>query len=187
DGPELPIDAAFDPVAFGLAFTRDMVRRLAEPRPGLALALAWLEEHPPTDRSVVLQHGDFRTGNFLVTPEGLSAVLDWEFAHWGCPAEDVAWLCMRTWRFGETKLPVGGFAKQDRFLAAYEEASGRAISPADVHFWEVLGNVRWAAGCVQQGERYLSGDEKDLELVAIPRRAVEMEYEALRLIETGPR
>ncbi len=185
--PSLTIAKGFDPVRAGLAFARDALARLSEPRPGLALALAWLEAHPPSDRSVVLVHGDFRTGNFLVTEQGLSAILDWEFAHWGCPAEDVAWLCLRTWRFGETKLGAGGFARRAEFIDAYVGASGREVSRADVHFWEVLGNVRWAAGCVQQGERYLSGVEKDLELVAIPRRAVEMEYEALRLVEAGPR
>jgi hypothetical protein len=48
-----------------------------------------------------------------------------------------------------------------------------------------MGNVRWGVGSVMQGERYLSGEESDLELIAIARRAVEMEYEALRLIEKG--
>jgi aminoglycoside phosphotransferase (APT) family kinase protein len=184
--PPLSIAPDFDPIRSALEFARAAFEKLDEPRPGLALALAWLEAHLPSDRSVVLVHGDFRTGNFLVTERGLSAILDWEFAHWGCPAEDVAWICLRTWRFGENRLGAGGFAKRSDFIAAYAAASGREVSRADVHFWEVLGNVRWAAGCVQQGERYLSGAEKDLELVAIPRRAVEMEYEALRLVEMGP-
>jgi aminoglycoside phosphotransferase (APT) family kinase protein len=152
-------------------------------RPGLEYALRWLEAHQPSSE-VCLVHGDFRTGNFLVTPEGLSAVLDWEFAHWGSPAEDLAWLCVRDWRFGNLKLPVGGFARREVFLSAYQAASGRDLDPSVLHYWEVAGNVRWAAGCLQQGRRYLAG-EKDLELLAISRRAIEMEYEALRLIEKG--
>jgi hypothetical protein len=48
-----------------------------------------------------------------------------------------------------------------------------------------MGNVRWALGSVNQGERYLSGEETDLELIAIARRSVEMEFEALRLIRAG--
>jgi len=55
-----------------------------------------------------------------------------------------------------------------------------------VHFWEVMGNVRWAAASLHQGERYMSGGDADIELVAVARRAIEMEYEALRLIERGP-
>ena len=42
-------------------------------------------------------------------------------------------------------------------------------------------NVRWALGSIHQGLRYLAGD-RDLELIAIGRRSVEMEWEALRLI-----
>jgi hypothetical protein len=48
-----------------------------------------------------------------------------------------------------------------------------------------MGNVRWALGAVVQGLRYLDGGEADLELLAIARRAAEMEFEALRLIERG--
>ncbi|MFT3767131.1 MAG: phosphotransferase family protein [Minicystis sp.] len=165
---------------------RRMMESLREPRPALEIALRWLEDHPPEGHETVLVHGDFRTGNFMVTPRGLAGVLDWEFAHWGSPAEDLAWIQMRTWRFNSNKLPVGGFGRREEFYEAYEKASGRAVSRKDVHYYEVLGNVRWAAGCVQQGERYLSGEEQDLELIAIPRRAVEMEFEALRLIEKGP-
>jgi aminoglycoside phosphotransferase (APT) family kinase protein len=168
-----------------LAFTRAMVETMREPRPALFLALRWLEQHPMESPEVTLVHGDFRTGNFLVTPGGLSAILDWEFAHWGSPSWDIAWISMRSWRFGQNKLPVGGFARRDEFYAVYEQASGRAISRKDVHYCEVLSNVRWAAGCAHQGERYLSGQESDIELIAIPRRGVEMEFEALRLIERG--
>lgn len=169
-----------------LRFARESVAALREPRPALSIAIQWLTQNPPEGCEVVLVHGDFRTGNFMVTPQGLSAVLDWEFARWGSPFEDLAWIQMRTWRFGSNKLPIGGFGAREAFYAAYEEASGRTVSRKDVHWYEVLGNVRWAAGCVQQGERYLSGAESDIELIAIPRRAVEMEFEALRLIEKGP-
>jgi len=168
-----------------LAFTRDMVETMREPRPALFLALRWLEQHPMESPEVTLVHGDFRTGNFMVTPSGLEAILDWEFAHWGSPSWDIAWICMRSWRFGQNKLPVGGFARRDELYQVYEQASGRAISRKDVHYCEVLSNVRWAAGCAHQGERYLSGQESDIELIAIPRRGVEMEFEALRLIERG--
>ena len=49
----------------------------------------------------------------------------------------------------------------------------------------MLGNLRWAAGAVYQGERYLCGEQRDLELLAIGRRSAEMEWEAMRLIERG--
>lgn len=189
--PDLPIGALAatfdgDPVESALAGMQAMFEEMHEPHPALELAYEWLSTHRPPTPEVTLVHGDFRTGNFLVGPEGLCALLDWEFTHWGSPEEDLAWLCVRDWRFGRLKHPVGGFAQRAEFYAAYEAASGRTLDPAVVHYWEIFGNVRWAAGCVYQGERYLSGAQGDLELIAIARRAAEMEWEALRLIQTGP-
>jgi aminoglycoside phosphotransferase (APT) family kinase protein len=155
---------------------------LPSPHPAVEYAVAWLREHVPEQENVVLVHGDFRTGNFLVTPEGLSGVLDFEFAHWGSRYEDLAWISVRDWRFGRNELPIGGFARREDFYRAYGEAFGREVDTERVLFWEIMGNLRWAAGSAAQGERYLTGAEGDLELIAIARRAVEMEYEALRLI-----
>lgn len=158
---------------------------LHTPFPAVELAVSWLEARLPKDEPVVLVHGDFRTGNFMVTPEGLSGVLDWEFARWGSPWEDLAWLSVRDWRFNRLELPIGGFSTRAPFYEAYARASGRAIDEAALLWWEITGNLRWALGSVQQGERYLSGEQADLELIAIARRSVEMEFEALRLIRRG--
>lgn len=184
--PNLFDGVVSDPVENGIASVTEMVDQMIEPHPALELALSWLDAHRPVKTEVVLNHGDYRTGNFLVDPQaGLTAILDWEFAQWGAPEEDVAWLCVRDWRFGVLDKPVGGFACRAPFYAAYAKASGRHVDPAVVHFFEVLGNVRWATGCVYQGERYLSGERADFELIAIGRRVAEMEFEALRLIERG--
>jgi aminoglycoside phosphotransferase (APT) family kinase protein len=179
-------DSAIRPLERLCTSARETLDRAGEPRPALEYVLDWLERNAPADEEVTLVHGDLRTGNVLLTPDGLSAVLDWELAHWGSPAEDAAWLCVRDWRFGRLDLPVGGFAGRDAFTAAYAEASGRTLSAEALHYWEVYGNARWATGCLQQGERYAAG-ERDLELIAIERRTLEMEFEALRLIERGPK
>ena len=162
-----------------------MLATLPGAYPAVEYALAWLCARIPKVETCVLVHGDFRTGNFLVTAEGLSAILDWEFARFGSPYEDLAWVSVRDWRFGRLDLPIGGFAKRDAFYAAYEEAGGGPVDLEQVLWWEILGNLRWAVGSVFQGERYLSGEQTDLELVAIARRNVEMEFEALRLIRRG--
>lgn len=172
--------------AVGLRLVQQMLSKLPEAHPALRLAVRWLEANAPQERDLVLVHGDFRTGNLVVTRSGLAGVLDWEFAHWGSPYEDLAWLCVRDWRFGELSHPVGGFGERAAFYAAYEQASGRIVDPAVIHWWEVLGNMRWAAGCMYQGQRYTSGLVPDLELIALASRAAEMEWEALRLIEVGP-
>ncbi|MDP1918025.1 MAG: phosphotransferase family protein [Myxococcales bacterium] len=163
----------------------EMMDRMPGVYPAVEFALQWLSARIPKEREVVLVHGDFRTGNFMVTPDGLSAVLDWEFARWGSPYEDLGWISVRDWRFNRLELPVGGFSKRAPFYAAYAQASGRAVDESAVLWWEIVGNLRWALGSVNQGERYLSGEQTDLELIAIARRNVEMEFEALRLIRRG--
>lgn len=179
--PDLPLDES-DP----LEAVESWLRPLPEPHPALSLALRWLDRHRPPQGPRVLVHGDFRTGNYMLTPEGVSGILDWEFAHWGSPEEDLGWIAVRDWRFGQLTRPVGGFATRSDFYRAYELASGVSLDPETVHWWEIMGNVRWAAGCACQGQRYLKGEVADLELIAIARRAAEMEWEALRLIEQGP-
>ncbi len=184
--PGLPLAPVPDPVDDALVGLRGMLNELPRPRPALELAFRWLVAHRPSAGETTLLHGDFRTGNFMVDPSGLVAVLDWEFTRWGDPLEDIGWLCMRDWRFGALDKPAGGVADRATFYRAYSEASGRPVDPARIHFWEVAGNVRWAAAAVFQGERYLSGGSEDLEMLAIPLRVPEMEWEALRLLELGP-
>ena len=178
----LPLPVPKDPVAASLDALRDSIERLPCARPAQAAGLVWLAQNRPPPGEVTLVHGDFRTGNLLFEPEGLTGVLDWEFAHWGSPLEDLGWLCVRDWRFGALDRAVGGLCRRAPFVAAYTQRSGRAVSARELTFWEVYGNLRWAAGAILQGQRVLSGPERDLELLAIPWRAAEMEYEALRLI-----
>lgn len=185
DPPALPIPPQ-SAVVTVLEQARAALDSLLVPFPALELGLRWLERNAPLGRPLTLVHGDFRTGNFMITPEGLSGILDWEFAHFGDPLEDLAWLCLRDWRFGRLDLPIGGFALREPFYRAYEVAGGEPVDPALAHYWEVFGNFNWARGAVQQAERHLSGADRSIELAAIGRRAPEMAYEMLRLIESGP-
>ncbi|MBE7439683.1 MAG: phosphotransferase family protein [Spirochaetales bacterium] len=162
---------------------RGSLAQMPGAHPAMELILNWLEKNAASSDRLVLVHGDFRTGNFMVNPEGLQGIVDWEFAHWGDRHEDLTWLCLRDWRFGKTKLEAGGFADRAVFYSAYEEASGIRLDQRKILYWEVMGNLRWAIGCLGQADRHLSGKDKGIELAAIGRRACEMEWEAMRLIE----
>ena len=164
---------------------KTQVNSLKEPHPAIDLMINWLEENVKSTDFPVLVHGDFRTGNFMVTPEEVTGIVDWEFAHFGDRHEDIAWLCMRDWRFGKLNKEVGGFATREEFYADYEKFSGIKVDPAKVTFWEVIGNLRWACGSSAQAERHISGADKGIELASIGRRTSEMELEAMRLIENA--
>jgi aminoglycoside phosphotransferase (APT) family kinase protein len=161
---------------------RALLDRLGEPHPVFELALRWLEPRAPESTRTALVHGDFRTGNLIVGSDGLRAIIDWELAHLGDPAEDLGWFCVRSWRFGNDGLPAGGFGSRDELLAAYTAAGGVTIDAATLHYWEVYGNLRWGIICVLQAHTHLSGAVRSLELAAIGRRACEMEYDLLELI-----
>jgi aminoglycoside phosphotransferase (APT) family kinase protein len=154
-----------------------------DPHPTFEIAIRWLRERvPPVDRRVVV-HGDFRIGNVIFGPDGVRAVLDWELAHVGDPMEDLGWICVRSWRFGNDHLPVGGIGRRDELFSAYEEAGGGTVDPQHVRFWEVLGNLKWGIMTIMQAKTHLDGLVKSVELASLGRRTAEMELELLDLID----
>ncbi|MDQ0376205.1 phosphotransferase family protein [Amycolatopsis thermophila] len=155
-----------------------MYDALGQPLPSLEIGLHWLRAHRPGPSGDTVVHGDFRTGNLIVAPGGLAAVLDWELAHRGDPLEDLGWLCVKAWRFG-SPLPAGGFGSRDELLDGYAEVAGFRPDPAALHWWEVFGTVRWGVMCLHQAERHLSGRTRSVELAAIGRRVCEQEHDLL--------
>jgi aminoglycoside phosphotransferase (APT) family kinase protein len=152
------------------------------PRPVFELALRWLRDRDPgPPAKATLLHGDFRHGNLIVGPEGLRAVLDWELAHTGDPMEDLGWVCVNSWRFGEIEKPVGGFGTREELFAGYE-AAGRRVDPARVNFWEVMGTLRWGVMCCGMMQRFRVSPEHSVERAMIGRRASETEIDLLRLL-----
>ncbi|KQW23450.1 tyrosine protein kinase [Afipia sp. Root123D2] len=153
------------------------------PRPVFDLALRWLHEHEPsaTD-AVTLVHGDFRHGNLIIGPDGIRAVLDWKLAHLGDPMEDLGWICVNSWRFGEIDKPVGGFGRREEMFAAYEAVSGRRVDEGRVLFWETLGTLRWGLMCCGMMQRFRAGPDHSMERAMIGRRASETEIDLLRLL-----
>jgi aminoglycoside phosphotransferase (APT) family kinase protein len=155
---------------------------IGEPFPAIELGLRWLRANAPEPADPRLVHGDFRLGNFIVNENGLGAVIDWELAHVGDPAEDIGWLCIRSWRFGNDDKPVAGVGDLEGFLAAYEAAGADPIDPGRIRYWEVFGNVKWAVICARQAKDHLDGIRRSHELASLGRRVCEPEWDMLRLI-----
>jgi aminoglycoside phosphotransferase (APT) family kinase protein len=152
------------------------------PRPVFELALRWLRGHDPgPPDQITLVHGDFRHGNLIIGPDGLRAVLDWELAHLGDAMEDLGWVCVNSWRFGEIDKPVGGFGSREELFAGYQAAGGR-VDPIRVNFFEVMGTLRWGVMCCGMMQRFRVGPDHSMERAMISRRASETEIDLLRLL-----
>lgn len=141
----------------------------------------WLLEHRPPHTADALIHGDLRMGNVIVDHDGLAAVIDWELIHRGDPHEDLAWLCLKAWRFG---LPheVGGLGSIDELIAAYEAAGGRSIDRATLRWWLVAKTLTWGVGCMLQADTHLSGRVRSVDLAAVGRRTAEQEWDLIELL-----
>jgi aminoglycoside phosphotransferase (APT) family kinase protein len=155
---------------------------VGEPLPAVEAGLRWLRANAPPGGATTLVHGDFRMGNFLVDDSGLRAVLDWELSHLGDPAEDVGWLCLRSWRFGNDDRRVAGLCGLGEFLDAYERFGGTRPDPERVTYWETFGNVKWAIICARQAHDHMTGSRRSVELAALGRRICEPEWDLLQLI-----
>lgn len=171
-----------DAVAAAIAEMRRALDKASEPRPALEYVLSWLIAHKPVPRPTALVHGDFRTGNYLVEDGHLTGILDWEFCHWGDPREDLGWFCARCWRFGNDALAAGGIATRADLLAGYNAATDAPILEDELAFWEIIGAARWATIALLQGQRFLTGGERSLELALTGLMPAEMEFDALEAI-----
>ena len=168
-----------------IAQYEEIYRSFDVPRPVFELALQWLKANAPAPLETVIVHGDFRLGNLMIDETGLVAVLDWELAHLGDPREDLAWLCVNSWRFGQSHNRVGGFGQLEELLDAYNGASGLNILPKDVDWWELLGTLKWGIMCMIMYEAFRSGADPSVERAAIGRRVSETEIDLINLLETA--
>ena len=171
-----------NPALATIAEYRSWLDRLDDAYPALEWGLRWCERHAPTTFDITLIHRDYRTGNYLVDEGRLAGVLDWEFAGWGDPLEDIGWLTARCWRFSGSEREAGGIAPIEPLLAGYESVAGRRISRVDLDYWQVMAHLRWAIIALQQAQRHMGGGERSLELALTGRIVHELEYEVLQLI-----
>lgn len=99
--------------------------------PLFAFALAWLRRNVPVDvERSSLVHSDMGPGNFLAAGGRVTAVLDWEVAHWGDAMEDLAAVAVR-----DMATPVGHLPTR---FAEYAAAGGGPVDLARVEWYRVL-------------------------------------------------
>jgi aminoglycoside phosphotransferase (APT) family kinase protein len=110
-----------------------------EPDPVLEFGLRWLRSaRPSVDRPARLVQGDTGPGNFLFEGESVTAVLDWELAHFGDPQEDLGWLSMRA-----AQEPMPDFPA---LLAFYAERAGTSLDLPAIRYYRVL--AEWTVAVI---------------------------------------
>lgn len=175
-----------------LAHTTDSVDPLAaqiarydsygEYHPAIDVGIRWLETRRPAATTQSIVHGDYRNGNLILGPQGIRAVLDWECAHLGSAVEDIAWVCLRSWRYGQLDKAVGGMGAREDLYQAYQTHGGRALEPEEVHWWEVFGLLRWAILNIMQASGHISGERRSLAFASCGRNTSMIEYDLLMTI-----
>ena len=154
-----------------------------QPQPVFDLSFKWLEAQELIDYGEVLVHGDFRFGNFIISEENLESIIDWELAHIGNPMEDLGWLCVRSWRFGNVEKRVGGLGDIKDLIAGYESISDIKIDESQLDIWQLYGSLRWGVICMMQTFAHLSGMVNSVEKAAIGRRVSETEFDLMNMIK----
>lgn len=171
-----------DPAMARIGSLRRALDGLLEPEPAIEWVLRRLERCRPRPCFTTLVHGDYRIGNIMVEHGRLAGVLDWEFAGWGDPDEDLGWFCARCWRFGRVDREAGGLAERKDFYAGYEARSGRVIDPARIRYWEAMAAIRWAIVALEQGTRYRTEEKPGLEAALTGRMAPQLVEEAMAMV-----
>ena len=177
------------PVADAVQASVDQYRGYLDALPGshpvIEWGLRWCELNKPAPLPACLIHRDYRTGNYMVEGGELCGVLDWEFAGWGDPCEDLGWFTARCWRFARPDLAAGGIGRLDDLLAGYRSVSALDLDSETLRFWQVMAHLRWAVIALQQAERHVSGQQRSLELALTGRMVSELEQELLLLTQGG--
>lgn len=129
------------------------------PSPALCTIFGWLLDNVPArDGPAALLHGDFGFHNFLFDDGRLSAVLDWEFAHVGDPAEELGYIAMAT----------EGAMDWDAFMQTYRNHGGDDVDAATLRFFKIWAHVRNAAAGNVLSTRFTEGQVEDIKLTILP-------------------
>ncbi len=145
-----------DPVRAQIEHWHDQFfKHRLEPHPVLAWLFDWLRDHAPDPVRLSIVHGDMRPGNFLYLDGKVSAILDWEMAHIGDPAEDIAWIYRALWSPAK-------FLPADDFLAIHAQHAGFAVPRRDFAYYRIFSEVKFAVISLAASHSFASGGTPNL-------------------------
>jgi aminoglycoside phosphotransferase (APT) family kinase protein len=119
-----------------------------KPSPLVDYAYAWARHEARRDPGrIVVVHGDSGPYNFLVDADRLTAVLDWEFAHLGDPAEDL----------GIARVYAEDVMEWREFLDIYATAGGPEVPEHRVRLAMVLQFLKGTTLVAASGRNFEEG------------------------------
>lgn len=151
------------------------------PHPLIDAAFAWLHlQLPKIGNARALIHGDAGLHNLMGDGEKLTGLLDWEFAHAGDPAEDLAYC----------KYLIEKILPWEEFMAAYIAAGGKPISEARMRFFTLWRTLHLAVHTTLARRDFDSGEDLDLRKASIgyntlPKQMRDLAYDLARFTEAA--
>jgi aminoglycoside phosphotransferase (APT) family kinase protein len=137
-----------------------------EAHPVMEYAAGWLRRNLPAIDHPVVVHGDYRSGNFMFTPDlQINAILDWELAHLGDHHEDLSWASMSlTGAVADdgTRLASGMIARET-FFERYAELTGLPIDPRRIFYFDVFNAWKLGLICMATSLRAAHGRRTHLD------------------------
>jgi aminoglycoside phosphotransferase len=156
-------------------YHQQLQRAQREPFPILEASFAWLYANASLiDDVTTLVHADYDLRNVLFDAGRLTAVLDFELAHLGHPAEDLGYL----------RKDIEGMIPWSQFLGAYVDAGGSRLADELVMYFQVWAYAFHGTCNVTAFSGYRSGVHSDVFLGTLC--FIEFEHIQRRLTELLP-
>lgn len=137
---------------------RQRYRQSVPPTPLMDAAFTWLDlQMDSLGQSRCLVHGDAGLHNTMGDGDRLTALLDWELAHAGDPAEDLAYC----------KYLVERLMPWSEFMAAYRDHGGPAVSEERLRFFTVWRTLYLSILTGGARSMFDNGGDRDLRIAGI--------------------
>lgn len=119
----------------------------------------WLEANvPQDDGAMTVIHNDYGPHNILVDGDRISAVLDWENARLGDPAEDLSYFIQA----------AGAGVEAENVVKIYEEMTGLSLSKFRMRYFDVFSCAKVLAATLSATAMYQATDAAILDWVQLP-------------------
>jgi aminoglycoside phosphotransferase (APT) family kinase protein len=116
-----------------------------EANPLLTVIAQWLRSNAPKVDKVSIVHGDYRSGNFLFSPNTgeITAILDWELSYLGDRHADLAFAILPSSAEQDEngRTLIAGLCTRDEFLHEYERLTGLPVDHDRLRYYDVF--MRW--------------------------------------------